>query len=49
MSHLLKMRSFLMVGTLLALLTGTLFLNACNTWHGAGKDVEKTGDAMQGK
>ncbi|MGQ0527864.1 MAG: entericidin A/B family lipoprotein [Alphaproteobacteria bacterium] len=32
----------------LALLLGTFALSACeNTWHGAGKDVENTGDAMQ--
>ena len=36
-------------GMLLALLAGVLASSACNTWHGAGKDVEKTSDAMQGK
>ena len=34
---------------LLALLAGLLATSGCNTWRGAGKDVEKTGDAMQGK
>jgi predicted small secreted protein len=34
---------------LLALLAGLLSLTGCNTWKGAGKDVEKTGEAMQGK
>ena len=31
----------------LALIAGVLAASACNTWHGAGKDVEKTGEAMQ--
>ncbi len=31
------------------LLAGLLSLTSCNAWKGAGKDVEKTGDAMQGK
>jgi len=36
--------------TLLALLAGTLAsLTGCNTWRGAGKDVEKMGDSMQKK
>jgi predicted small secreted protein len=33
--------------TLWALLAGVLAFSGCNTWHGAGKDVEKTGEAMQ--
>lgn len=28
---------------------GALLLTGCNTWHGLGKDVEKTGDSMQGR
>ena len=36
-----------LAGMLLALLAGVLVVSACNTWHGAGKDVEKTGEAMQ--
>ena len=39
----------IITATLLALLVGMLSLTACNTWHGAGKDVEKAGDSMQGK
>lgn len=36
--------------TLLALLAGTLSsLTGCNTWRGAGKDVEKAGESMQKK
>ena len=34
-------------GMALALIAGLLAASACNTWHGAGKDVEKTGEAMQ--
>ncbi|MCU0724769.1 MAG: hypothetical protein MUE73_03110 [Planctomycetes bacterium] len=35
--------------TLLVLVVGLMSLSGCNTWRGAGKDVENTGDAMQGK
>jgi predicted small secreted protein len=35
--------------TLFALLAGMLSLTACNTWKGAGKDIEATGDSMQGE
>jgi len=31
----------------LMLLAATLVTSACNTWHGAGKDVERTGESMQ--
>ncbi len=30
-------------------LTAILILPGCNTWKGVGKDVEKTGEAMQGE
>ena len=33
--------------TLLLMSMAMLFVNGCNTWHGAGKDVEKAGDSMQ--
>jgi predicted small secreted protein len=42
-SHTLSMLS------VLSLVIGLVSLNGCNTWKGAGKDVEKTGEAMQGK
>ena len=32
---------------LLLLTVAMLFLNGCNTWHGAGKDVERAGEKMQ--
>jgi len=35
--------------TLLALLVGALSLTSCGTWHGLGKDVERTGEKMQDK
>jgi predicted small secreted protein len=38
-----------LTGIMLALLAGILATSACNTWHGAGKDVERTGEKMQGK
>ena len=43
----MKMRIIMATVTLLMLLAGMLSMTGCNTWHGAGKDVEKTGDAMQ--
>jgi predicted small secreted protein len=39
---------FWLTGILLALLAGILATSACNTWHGAGKDVERAGEKMQG-
>lgn len=33
----------------LALVISLVSLGGCNTWKGAGKDVERTGEAMQGK
>lgn len=35
--------------TLLTLLAGMLTLTGCNTWRGAGQDVERAGEKMQGK
>ena len=43
----MKVRIIVMV-TLLALLTSAFCLTSCNTWKGAGKDVERTGEKMQG-
>lgn len=31
----------------LLMLTGSLFLTACNTMEGAGKDIEAGGEAIQ--
>lgn len=43
-------RNVIITVTLLALLAGTFSsLTGCNTWRGAGKDVEKMGDSMQRK
>jgi predicted small secreted protein len=33
---------------IIGVLVGVLASSGCNTWKGAGKDVEATGDAMQG-
>ena len=33
--------------TLLVVLTAMLVLSGCNTWHGAGRDIERTGEKMQ--
>jgi predicted small secreted protein len=45
----MKLRKSLMLVVLLALVVGMSSMNGCNTWKGAGKDVEKTGAKMQGK
>jgi len=42
----MKIRIIIVV-TLLALLTSAFCLNGCNTWKGAGKDIENAGEAMQ--
>lgn len=39
----------LVLASLVSLAVGALLLTGCNTWHGLGKDVEKTGDSMQGR
>ena len=36
-----------MVVMVLAVLAGTVWLSGCNTWRGAGKDVENAGESMQ--
>lgn len=36
------------VVTALLLAVGALAMAGCNTWKGAGKDVERTGEVMQG-
>jgi predicted small secreted protein len=42
-------RTIVVTATLLTLLAGMLVLTGCNTYKGAGKDIEKTGESMQGK
>ena len=44
----MKTRNLILTVTLLAFLAGMFSsLTGCNTWRGAGKDVEKMGNAMQ--
>ena len=43
----MKLRKILAVLSILALLAGVLFHTGCNTWEGAGKDLEEVGDSMQ--
>ena len=43
----MKVRGIILAAFLLALLTGTVLLSGCNTWAGAGKDVENAGQSMQ--
>ena len=33
----------------LVVLAAVVALGGCNTWEGAGKDVERTGEVMQGE
>jgi predicted small secreted protein len=41
-------RKIFMTATLLTLLIAMLAMSGCNTWRGAGKDVERGGEKMQG-
>jgi predicted small secreted protein len=34
--------------SVLTVMAGLVLLSGCNTWDGAGKDIERTGEAMQG-
>jgi predicted small secreted protein len=43
----MKVRIIVVVVTLLVLLTSAFCLTSCNTWKGAGKDIERTGEKMQ--
>ena len=45
----MRLHKLIMTVTLLTLLVGMFSLNGCNTWRGAGKDVEKAGEKMQDK
>ncbi len=45
----MKSGTAFVVGALLLLLVAASFVSGCNTWHGAGQDVEQVGDKMQGK
>ena len=37
-----------LAAALLVLVLAALASSACNTWKGAGKDVQRTGEKMQG-
>ncbi|MCF7956439.1 MAG: entericidin EcnAB [Phycisphaerae bacterium] len=43
----MKKRNFVIIATLVMLLTSMFFMTGCNTWKGMGKDVEITGEKMQ--
>jgi predicted small secreted protein len=45
----MRLRMILMTALLLPVLLAPLCLTGCNTWEGFGKDVERTGEAMQDK
>ena len=40
-------RFIIITVSLLVLLSGTLSLAGCGTWHGFGKDVEDVGEDIQ--
>ena len=41
-------KHLVIVSVVLLVLSWTLLiLSGCNTWHGAGKDVERAGEKMQ--
>lgn len=43
----MKKHLFIALAPLLLVLVVTSLLIGCNTWRGAGKDVERTGESMQ--
>lgn len=45
---LMNARRIGMMWAALGLITVVLILGGCNTWEGAGKDVERAGEKMQG-
>ena len=45
----MNFRKIIMTVTLLTMLVGMFAMNGCNTWNGAGKDIERGGEKMQGK
>ena len=44
----MKVRIIIVVVALLTLLTSAFCLTGCNTWKGAGEDISRTGEKMQG-
>ena len=45
----MKSRIAFVAATLALLLVVASFLSGCNTWAGAGKDIERGGEKMQGE
>jgi predicted small secreted protein len=43
------MKTILKAAMIVALVGAGAACVGCNTWNGAGKDVQKTGEHMQGK
>jgi predicted small secreted protein len=44
----MKLRKAFVAVAVALLLVATLFATGCNTWRGAGEDVERAGEKMQG-
>ena len=45
----MKARKVFMAAALVVLLVVALFVTGCNTSRGAGKDIERAGEKMQGE
>jgi len=45
----MKLGKVFVAATLLLLLAVALCISGCNTVHGAGKDIERTGELIQGE
>ena len=45
----MKSGTAFVAATLLLLMAAVSFVTGCNTWNGAGKDIERGGEKMQGK
>jgi len=45
----MKARKVFMAAALVVLLVVALFVTGCNTFRGAGKDIERAGEKMQGE
>ncbi|TVQ63870.1 MAG: entericidin A/B family lipoprotein [Phycisphaerales bacterium] len=44
----MKTRICITAITMLGMVVWMFSITGCNTWKGVGKDVERTGEAMQG-
>lgn len=45
----MRMRTIITALMLIGMMAGIVALTGCHTWKGAGKDIERTGESMQGE